>query len=218
MSSLERVELLVGAGNQISGRTRRGVVCQTAIDERTRGLAASQCYDRGARRPISPSPNGPVPPLSAGFVAAFQHSIAISALSPLPSLTVSGLENLSRAQRACPVRGQPHQPSRCPDDLHGVASQVAPASRSRNDEGPFPRLLRPLRTFVDRNSELRYWPISWLVRFTTHTRLPQQMPGTRAALAYTADLINRGYCPLVFPEGLRTERRKAAARSARESE
>ena len=30
------------------------------------------------------------------------------------------------------------------------------------------------------------------------------MPGTRAALAYTANLINRGYCPLVFPEGLRT--------------
>ena len=31
------------------------------------------------------------------------------------------------------------------------------------------------------------------------------MPGTRAALAYTADLANRGYCPFVFPEGLRTE-------------
>ena len=34
--------------------------------------------------------------------------------------------------------------------------------------------------------------------------LPQQMSGTRRALAYTGDLINRGYCPLVFPEGLRT--------------
>ena len=34
--------------------------------------------------------------------------------------------------------------------------------------------------------------------------LPQQMAGTRRALAYTADLVNRGYCPVVFPEGLRT--------------
>src|SRR5215813_9620153 len=35
--------------------------------------------------------------------------------------------------------------------------------------------------------------------------LPKHMPGTRAALAYTADLVNRGYCPIVFPEGVRTE-------------
>jgi len=35
--------------------------------------------------------------------------------------------------------------------------------------------------------------------------LPQQMSGTRRALAYTADLLDRGYCPIVFPEGLRTE-------------
>src|SRR5262245_8619553 len=34
--------------------------------------------------------------------------------------------------------------------------------------------------------------------------LPQQMSGTRRALAYTGELINRGYCPIVFPEGLRT--------------
>jgi long-chain acyl-CoA synthetase len=30
------------------------------------------------------------------------------------------------------------------------------------------------------------------------------MSGTRRALAYTGDLVNRGYCPIVFPEGLRT--------------
>src|SRR5262249_28952047 len=34
--------------------------------------------------------------------------------------------------------------------------------------------------------------------------LPQQMSGTRRALAYTGELVNRGYCPIVFPEGLRT--------------
>ena len=34
--------------------------------------------------------------------------------------------------------------------------------------------------------------------------LPQQMSGARRALAYTGGLITRGYCPIVFPEGLRT--------------
>ena len=34
--------------------------------------------------------------------------------------------------------------------------------------------------------------------------LPQQMSGTRRALAYTGELASRGYCPIVFPEGVRT--------------
>ena len=34
--------------------------------------------------------------------------------------------------------------------------------------------------------------------------LPQQMSGTRQALAYTGDLVSRGFNPIVFPEGLRT--------------
>ena len=35
--------------------------------------------------------------------------------------------------------------------------------------------------------------------------LPQKMGGARRALRYTGELIDRGYCPLVFPEGERTE-------------
>ena len=34
--------------------------------------------------------------------------------------------------------------------------------------------------------------------------LPQQMSGARRALKYTGDLVSRGYCPVVFPEGHRT--------------
>jgi long-chain acyl-CoA synthetase len=34
--------------------------------------------------------------------------------------------------------------------------------------------------------------------------LPQKMGGARRALRYTGELIDRGYCPLVFPEGERT--------------
>jgi len=34
--------------------------------------------------------------------------------------------------------------------------------------------------------------------------LPQRMAGVRRALKYTGELIDQGYCPLVFPEGKRT--------------
>jgi len=34
--------------------------------------------------------------------------------------------------------------------------------------------------------------------------LPQRMAGVRRALKYTGELIGKGYCPLVFPEGKRT--------------
>jgi long-chain acyl-CoA synthetase len=34
--------------------------------------------------------------------------------------------------------------------------------------------------------------------------LPQDLAGVRRALNYTGELIKRGYCPLVFPEGMRT--------------
>jgi len=34
--------------------------------------------------------------------------------------------------------------------------------------------------------------------------LPQRMAGVRRALKYTGELISRGYCPLVYPEGART--------------
>ena len=34
--------------------------------------------------------------------------------------------------------------------------------------------------------------------------LPQQMTGMRGALEYIEELLRRGYCPLIFPEGRRT--------------
>jgi long-chain acyl-CoA synthetase len=34
--------------------------------------------------------------------------------------------------------------------------------------------------------------------------LPQKMGGARRALRYTGELVDRGYCPLVFPEGVRS--------------
>jgi long-chain acyl-CoA synthetase len=39
--------------------------------------------------------------------------------------------------------------------------------------------------------------------FNTYA-LPQRMSGVKAALEYTGELVQRGYCPLVFPEGART--------------
>ena len=35
--------------------------------------------------------------------------------------------------------------------------------------------------------------------------LPQEITGLKRALEYTGDMVSRGWCPLVFPEGIRTE-------------
>ncbi len=40
--------------------------------------------------------------------------------------------------------------------------------------------------------------------------LPQRMGGARRALRYTGELLGRGYCPLVFPEGWRSPDGKTA--------
>ena len=34
--------------------------------------------------------------------------------------------------------------------------------------------------------------------------LPHEVGGARRALNYTGELVKRGYCPLVFPEGMRS--------------
>lgn len=52
-----------------------------------------------------------------------------------------------------------------------------------------------------RNS-LEYFLACWL--FNAYP-LPQRMGGVRKVLKYTGELVDQGYCPLVFPEGRRSE-------------
>ena len=49
---------------------------------------------------------------------------------------------------------------------------------------------------------LEYFLVS--LAFNTYP-LPQQLGRVRESLRYTGDLVSSGYCPLVFPEGKRTE-------------
>ena len=159
LSSLERVELLSELETRYQVELDEESFSKLQSPKELEDWLRRQCYDRGTRSRSAPLRMGPfLPfPLVPCRVSTLHCD---SALSPLPYPYRLRTRKPVRAQRARPVRGQPHQPSRCPDDLHGVASRVAPAARSCNDEGPFPRLLRPRRTFVDRNSELRYCLLS----------------------------------------------------------
>ena len=59
--------------------------------------------------------------------------------------------------------------------------------------------------------------VPWKVRFKTSLLywlacgffgaypLPQRMGGIRLTLEYTGDLVERGFCPLIYPEGVRSE-------------
>ena len=138
------------------------------------------------------------------FRAAFQHSIAIPLYRHYLPLTVSGLENLSGLN--APVLFAANHTSHLdvptiytalPHKWHRL---LAPAMMKDHFRAYFDRAGHSL--IETASSGLAYFLACSIYNAYP---LPQQMPGTRAALAYTANLINRGYCPLVFPEGLRTD-------------
>jgi long-chain acyl-CoA synthetase len=137
------------------------------------------------------------------FRAAFQHLIAMPLYRHYLPLTVIGLEHLAGLQP--PVIFAANHTSHLdvptiytalPHPWHRL---LAPAMMKDH----FRAYFEPAgHSFIETaGSAVAYFLACSL--FNAYP-LPQHMPGTRAALAYTADLVNRGYCPIVFPEGLRT--------------
>jgi long-chain acyl-CoA synthetase len=138
------------------------------------------------------------------FRAAFQHGVAMPLYRHYLPLTVTGLEHL--AELKPPVLFAANHTSHLdvptiytalPHSWHRV---LAPAMMKDH----FRAYFEPAgHSFIETaGSAIAYYLACSLYNAYP---LPQQMPGTRAALAYTAGLVNRGYCPIVFPEGLRTE-------------
>jgi 1-acyl-sn-glycerol-3-phosphate acyltransferase len=66
------------------------------------------------------------------------------------------------------------------------------------------------RAWLEPGSVLFWKRISTMAEYFLATEffnaypLPQRMAGVRRALKYTGELIDKGYCPLVYPEGKRT--------------
>jgi long-chain acyl-CoA synthetase len=205
ISSLERVELLSSLENKY----------QVELDEDSFAtLRSTQDLDKwlqDAATAHTATPESEEPPSEWArslpirmFRVAFQHVIAMPLYRHYLPLAVTGLENLNGLTP--PVIFAANHTSHLDVPTiynalpHRWHSLLAPAMSKDHFRAYFEPAGRPLRHIA---SAAAGFFLACSI-FNAYP-LPQRMSGTRRALAYTADLLNRGYCPIVFPEGLRTE-------------
>jgi len=203
MSSLDRVELLSELENKY----------QVELDEDAFAkITSTRELEEWLRRPeTSAAPPERETPLSEWaraapvrwFRAAFQYAIAMPLYRRYLPLTVTGLENLNNLEP--PVIFAANHTS------HLDAPTIYTALPRRWRRRLAPAMMKEhFRAYFEKQGrswkEIALAASSYFLACLLYNAypLPQQMSGTRRALAYTGDLINRGYCPLVFPEGLRT--------------
>jgi long-chain acyl-CoA synthetase len=199
LSSLERVELLSELENQygVELDERRFAEVST-IDE-------LDALVRGAGETSTREPPSLLPRWARSFPARALRFVLFQALfSPLLrgllTLEVEGIENLAGIEPPV-VFASNHQ-----SHLDTPAIFVALPRRWRYLLAPamsqdyFRAWLEPGHaSFPKRASNmLEYFLAAGL--FNAYP-LPQHMVGVRRALKYTGELIDEGYCPLVFPEG-----------------
>jgi long-chain acyl-CoA synthetase len=203
LSSLERVELLSELENKY----------QLELDEdsfaRLRSLQELEQWLK--RQQAAAGPAEQATPLSEWarscpiqwLRSAVQHLIAMPLYRHYLALTVAGVENLRELQP--PVIFVANHTSHLDVPTiytalpHRWHQRLAPAMMKDHFRAYFEPEGRPLK-------EVAASAISYVLACALFNAypLPQRMSGTRRALEYTGDLINRGYCPIVFPEGQRT--------------
>jgi long-chain acyl-CoA synthetase len=203
MSSLERVELLAELEDRY----------QVELDEDSFAkLGSTAQLEEWLKRPeTTASKIDRETPLSdwartlpfRWFRAAFQHAVSLPLYRHYLPLTVNGLENLEWIEP--PVIFAANHTSHLdvptiyaalPHKWHRV---LAPAMMKDH----FRAFFEP-SGYSTKDVVLAAGAYFLACSIYNSYPLPQQMAGTRRALAYTADLVNRGYSPIVFPEGLRT--------------
>ena len=190
MSSLERVELLSELEN------RYGV--ELNEEEFSQLKDAQELQQWLARRPEGASPARPPSEWARSlpirwFRTAFQQLIAIPLFRHHLPLTVTGLEHLREVEPPLIFAANHVSHLDAPAILTALPLEwrrrVAPAMG------------------MDLFATGEWWtgPAYALAvgLFNTYP-LPHDVAGVRRALNYTGELIRRGYCPLVFPEGERS--------------
>ena len=202
LSSLERVELLAEI------ESHYGV----ELDERRFAEASSleeiQALVRNSGEP-PPQPDAillprwthSLPARSLRFLVI--EGLVIPLFRGLLTLEVEGLENL--ADLKPPVLFASNHQS----DLDTPAVFTALPRRWRYRVAPamsqdyFRAWLQPgSAPFLERTKTMIQYFLA--TEFFNTYPLPQRMSGVRRALKYTGELIDLGYCPLVYPEGKRT--------------
>ncbi len=207
MSSLERVELLSELENKYQIDLN---------EEEFSKLKNRQELNEWLRRSTSVAPKTSLGSLHSrppsewarslpvrGFRSAFQQAIAIPLFKHYLQLTVTGLENLQQLEP--PVIFAANHTSHL--DAPAVFAALPGKWRRRLAPAMGIDVFRPY--FEPEAFPLRqvWWTglgyVLALGLFNAYP-LPQDVAGVRRALNYTGDLIRRGYCPLVFPEGMRS--------------
>jgi long-chain acyl-CoA synthetase len=199
MSSLERVELLTEL------EARHGI--EIDEDAFTRARNAEELNQLIAR-PAQTAPKTSLSPWplswSARIIrAVFQRGLAIPLFRHYLPLSVEGTEHLAGVKP--PVIFAANHTSNL--DAPAVFSSLPPDWKRRLSPAVQAEYFRP--HFAP--SGFSFKDVVWsgfqyaLARLLYNCYpLPQEMSGVRRALTYTSDLLRRGYCPLVFPEGKRT--------------
>jgi long-chain acyl-CoA synthetase len=199
LSSLERVELLSELENKY----------QVELDEDSFAkLKSTRELEEWLRHPEIAEPEAPLSEWARSLTVhwlrtAFQHAVAMPLYRHYLPLTVVGLDNLNELKP--PVIFAANHTSHLDVPTiytalpHGWHQHLAPAMMKDHFRAYFEPNGRPAK-------EIALAALAYFLSCSIYNAypLPQQMSGTRRALTYTGDLINRGYCPIVFPEGLRT--------------
>jgi long-chain acyl-CoA synthetase len=207
MSSLERVELLSQLENKYQielnedefSRIKDRRELAAWIDRSKEASSANVTEGASARPPSEWARWFPV----RAVRTTFQQLVAIPLFKHYLPLTVTGLEHLEGLEP--PVIFAANHTSSL-DPVAVLASlpfrwrrRLAPAMGL----GVFQAYFEPERFPV---SEVWWTGLGYYLALGLFNAypLPQDLAGVRRALNYTGELIRRGYCPLVFPEGMRT--------------
>jgi long-chain acyl-CoA synthetase len=188
MSSLERVELLTRL------EERHGIeIDEDAFSRATTAADLKQFMSHPTEAHLPPPlPAWPLSPPVRALRWVFQRCLAVPLFRNRLPLTITGIEN-----------------------LEGLDPPVLFAANHASDldtPAVFTALPTIWRKRIAPAMRADYFGSTWKFRLQFLAAralynafpLPQEMTGTRRAFEYTAELVRRGYCPLVFPEGRRT--------------
>ena len=176
--------------------------------------AAVETTEPAPRTEKIAAPHGPAPrqavlprwsralPVRAGR-AVFLNLFALPAMRQMIKLHVEGLENLDQVQ--------PPLIFACNHLSHFDTACISAALPRRWRRRLAPAMSQDyFRAYFEPRNEP--WQERWKVAAQFYLAcglfnaypLPQKMGGTRRALKYTGELIDAGFCPLVYPEGERS--------------
>src|SRR5579864_136839 len=202
ISSLERVELLSELENQygveISAKRRSSI---STVDELNALVHHAGEQTARVERTLLPRWTRTFPLRALRFL--FFQAVVIPLFRGLLTLKVEGLDNLQNLKPPVLFASNHQSDLDAPAIFTTLPRQwryrLAPAM----SQDYFRAWLEPGKaSFSERTSIMfQYFLATGL--FNAYP-LPQRMAGVRRALKYTGELIDKGYCPLVFPEGIRT--------------